>query len=205
MRFFFHHFYHSFAGTYDFVAATVSVGRWTNWIESAIPFMRGTRILELGHGPGHLQRSLRDRSLFAVGLDESPQMARLAKRHAGGRANLTRGVAQSLPFAAQTFDTVVSTFPSEFIFDSQTISEAQRVLRQSGRVVLLPAAWIVGRKTIDRLAAWLFRVTGEAPVNVVDIITERAVRPLEKAGFETEIRQIEIDSSVVLVVLADKR
>jgi len=114
-------------------------------------------------------------------------------------------VAQSLPFAAQTFDTVVSTFPSEFIFDSRTLSEAQRVLRQRGRVVLLPAAWIVGRKTIDRLAAWLFRVTGEAPVNVVDIITERAVRPLERAGFETEIRQIEIDSSVVLVVLADKR
>ena len=54
MRFFFHLLYHPFAFTYDLVAATVSFGDWKNWVYSILPFINGTRILELGHGPGHL-------------------------------------------------------------------------------------------------------------------------------------------------------
>ena len=58
LRFFFRHFYHEFAWTYDFVAAVVSIGRWNQWIDSALPFVQGRRVLEIGHGPGHLQEHL---------------------------------------------------------------------------------------------------------------------------------------------------
>ena len=81
LRFFFHLLYHPFAFTYDWVAAIVSVGRWKDWVLSVIPFIEGTRILELGHGPGHLQRVLLSRDLVAVGLDESAAMGRLAQRN----------------------------------------------------------------------------------------------------------------------------
>ena len=84
LRFFFRLLYHQFAFTYDLVAATVSLGRWKDWVLSVLPFIEGNRILEIGHGPGHLQRALLDRNLLAVGIDESPQMGHLAKR------NLTR-------------------------------------------------------------------------------------------------------------------
>ena len=79
MRFFFHHFYHSFAWSYDFVAAVVSIGRWNDWIRTIIPFIQGNNILEIGPGPGYLQHLLRDRGLSIFGLDESMQMIRLAK------------------------------------------------------------------------------------------------------------------------------
>lgn len=204
MRFFFYHFYHTFAWTYDLVSAAVSIGRWQDWIKTILPFIEGTRILEIGFGPGHLQRSLRNSNRLAVGLDESRQMARLAKRRLDGAANLTRGLAQSLPFPAQTFDTVISTFPAEYIFDPRTLSEAHRVLINGGRFIVLPAAWIVGRKIADRAAAWLFRVTGETPVNIMDIIRERGVYPLERAGFQVEIREIEVRSSVALLLIAGK-
>jgi ubiquinone/menaquinone biosynthesis C-methylase UbiE len=204
MRFFFYHFYHTFSWAYDFVAAVVSIGRWRTWIQTVLPFIQGTRILEIGHGPGHLQRILLDRKLFVVGLDESRQMGRLAKYNTGGTANLTRGLAQSLPFDAQTFDTVFSTFPAEYIFDPRAIADAHRVLRKGGLFIVLPAAWIVGRKALDRAAAWLFRVTGEAPVNVADMIRERAVHPFERVGFKVETRQIEVKSSVVLIIMAEK-
>jgi ubiquinone/menaquinone biosynthesis C-methylase UbiE len=204
MRWFFHHFYHTFAWTYDGVAAAVSIGRWTNWIETALPFIQGTRLLEIGHGPGYGQRMLRDRGLRAIGLDESRQMGHLARRRLGDSAGLIRGLAQELPFPRQRFDTVLSTFPAEYIFDPRTLSEAHRVLVDGGRFVILPAAWIVGRQSLDRLAAWLFRVTGETPANVMDIILERAVRPLEQAGFSVEARRVEIRSSIVLILLADK-
>ena len=204
MRFFFYHFYHACAWTYDFVAAVVSIGRWKDWIQTVIPFIAGTRILEIGHGPGHLQRILRTRGLLAVGLDESRQMGFLAKRNTGGSARLTRGLSQALPFPSQIFDSVVSTFPSEYIFDPRTLSDVFRVLRNGGRFIILPVAWIVGRAFLDRIAAWLFRVTGETPANVMDIIGERTIQPLEKAGFKVETEQIEIASSVVLIVIAGK-
>ncbi|MBI3738290.1 MAG: methyltransferase domain-containing protein [Chloroflexi bacterium] len=204
MRFFFHHFYHTFAWTYDFVSTVVSIGRWQDWIKTTLPLIHGTRILEIGFGPGHLQRILLDRKLFTVGVDESPQMARLAKSRLDGSANLTRGLAQSLPFTAQTFETVLSTFPAEYIFDPRTLSDVYRVLHNGGRFIVLPFAWIVGRKFLDRAAAWLFRVTGETPQNVLDVINQRAVHPLEQVGFKVEIRQVEVKSSVVLLMIAQK-
>ena len=205
MRFFFHHFYHTFAWTYDFVSTVVSIGRWQDWIKTVLPFIHGTRILEVGFGPGHLQRILLDRKLFAAGIDESPQMARLAKSRLDSSANLTRGLAQSLPFPAQTFDTIVSTFPAEYIFDPRTLSDAYRVLNNGGRLIVLPFAWIVGKNTLDRAAAWLFRITGETPQNVLGVINQRAVHPLEQVGFKVEIQQVEVRSSVVLIVIAQKR
>jgi len=81
LRFFFRLLYHQFAFTYDLVAATVSLGRWKDWVLSVLPFIQGTRVLEIGHGPGHLQRALLEQNLLAVGIDESSQMGRLAKRN----------------------------------------------------------------------------------------------------------------------------
>ena len=205
MRFFFRHFYHTFAWTYDFVAAVVSIGRWKDWTQTVIPFIEGTRVLEIGYGPGHLQqRILQTRGLFAVGLDESRQMAFLAKRNTDGFARLTRGLAQTLPFPSNTFDCIVSTFPAEYIFDPHTLSDAYRVLHNGGRFIVLPFAWIVGRSVMDRMAAWLFRITGETPSNVTEILGQRAIRPLEAAGFKVETQQIEIKSSNVLILIASK-
>ena len=115
---FFRLLYHPFAWTYDFVAAVVSLGRWQAWVQSVLPYLKG-RVLEIGHGPGHLQISLHAHGFLAVGLDESRQMSRQAAsrlRRQGYPVNLARGVAQQLPFQNTSFDTIVATFPSEYIF-----------------------------------------------------------------------------------------
>jgi hypothetical protein len=36
-----------------------------------VPFIEGTRILEIGHGPGHLQRFILSQNLDSVAMDES--------------------------------------------------------------------------------------------------------------------------------------
>lgn len=199
MRFFFNLLYHPFAFTYDLVAWVVSFGRWNDWVFSIVPFIKGTRILELGHGPGHLQRILLSRGLFAVALDESKQMGRLAKHRLGDSANLTRGLAQSLPYADETFESIVSTFPSEYIFDPRTLSEVRRVLRSRGRLIVLPVAF-----PKNLFLRWLYKVTGESPSDINGFIQHRLQRPFVDANFHAEIETIEVKSSTLLFVIAEK-
>ena len=199
LRLFFKLLYHQFAFTYDLVAAAVSFNRWKDWTREILPLIEGTRILELGFGPGHLQRLLRRDGWFAVGIDESPQMTHLARRNTNGSANLTRGLAQRLPFADESFDTIVSTFPTEYIFDPRTLAEARRCLTDRGRLTVLPAAM-----PKSRALEWLYKVTGESPSEPEEIVKKKLKDPFIRAGFSTEIKTVELTSSRLLIIIAEK-
>jgi SAM-dependent methyltransferase len=190
-----------------------------------VPFIEGTRVLEIGHGPGHLQRVLLSRGLVAVGLDESREMGRLAKRRideffrstgnppakgistsltAYAQGNLTRGLSQHLPFPQSAFDSVVSTFPAEYIFDPRTLTEAHRVLTETGRFVILPGAVITGRGLWDRFMAWVFRFTGQTPPNLSEVLHERSKEHFANAGFQLEVHELDVKSSIVFIMVATK-
>jgi len=202
LRFFFKLLYHQFAFAYDFVAATVSVGQWKNWTSSVIPFMEGSRILEIGHGPGHLQRLLLSRGLIAVAIDESAPMSRLAQRNTDRKARLIRALAQGLPFADNSFDTVVSTFPAGYIFEQQTLSEVKRCLADAGKFIVLPVALQKGRKFLERVMSLLFRVTRQSPVDPLEVVREQLTAPFVEAGFQVEVQELQVKSSLLLVIIA---
>lgn len=188
---------------------------------SVIPFIEGKRVLEIGHGPGHLQRVLLSRNLFAVGIDESAQMGRLAKRNLTRRSSslrlsqqanfpslsqldytqihLARGMAQQLPFRDESFDTVVATFPTEYITDPGTLAEVKRCLSNEGRFIVLPVAW---PKT--RILDLLFKVTNQAPTEALEMVKSKLREPFAGAGFETEVRTLDVQSGILLLVLARK-
>ena len=197
MRFFFRLLYHPFAFTYDLVAVTVSFGSWKDWVYSVIPFIYGTRILELGHGPGHLQRLLLDRGLSPFAIDESKQMARIAKRRLGPPQKLSRALAQHLPFTGKSFDTIISTFPTEYIFDADTLSEIKRCLTDDGRLIVLPVAF-----PKSGFLKWLYRVTGESPQTADEMIKSRMSEPFTRAGFDVTVHSIELKSSTLWVITA---
>ena len=199
---FFRLLYHQFAFAYDLVAATVSVGQWKNWVSSILPFIEGTRILEIGHGPGHLQRILLSRGLDSVAIDESASMGSLAKRNTAGKATLARALAQGLPFAYASFDTVIATFPAEYINDPLTLAEVKRCLSDGGRFIVLPVALQMGRKPLDRLMSLLFRVTHQSPVDPLEEVKEKLSAPFVEAGFEVEVQELQVKSSLLLVIIA---
>src|ERR1043165_132311 len=210
LRFFFRLLYHQFAFTYDLVAATVSANRWKDWVMSVIPFIEGDRILEIGHGPGHLQRVLLSRGWIAVGIDESAQMGRLAKRNlsrtntlsddiAYTQINLTRGLAQYLPFPNEAFDTIIATFPTEYINDPDTLGEVKRCLSNRGRLVVLPVSM-----PRNRFLDWLFKVTHQSPLEALDIVRAKLKEPFVAAGFQTEVQTLDARSGILLIVLARK-
>lgn len=205
IRLFFYYFYHGFAWTYDFVAAIVSVGRWKEWVFAALPYVQGPRVLEIGFGPGHLQVELNPRGFTVFGLDESRQMIRRA------RANLARnqlpaallcGYAQFLPIATNSLDSVVATFPSEYIADKLTLAEIRRALKPAGRLIVVPAAWMWGKTFTDRVMRALFRVTGLS-AEATDGLEDRIKSSFAEAGFQVEIVYTEIRHSTVLIIVAE--
>jgi len=164
VRFFFYLLYGPFAWTYDLVAWLVSMGQWNAWAATAMDELEGSTVLELGHGPGHLQVRLAGRGWRAVGVDPSPQMVRLARRRllrAGLPLRLVRARAQALPFCDRAFQSVVATFPTEYILDRRTRDEMVRVLRPGGRIVVVAAAQFTGRDPVSRFLEWLYRITGQ--------------------------------------------
>ncbi len=204
LRFFFKLLYHQFAFAYDFVAATVSLGQWKNWVSSVLPFIVGTRVLEIGHGPGHLQRLLLSQGLDSVAIDESAPMGLLAKRNTNGKATLTRAFAQRLPFADAAFDTVIATFPAEYITDPLTLAEVRRCLSDGGRFIVLPVALQIGRKPLDRVMSLLFRVTRQSPVDPLEEFKEKLRIPFIEAGFAVDVQELHVKSSLLLVIIAIK-
>lgn len=200
LRWYFRHLYTDLAWSYDLVAWAVSLGRWNEWSLCALdPLPRG-RILELGHGPGHLLCALAGRGQQPVGLDPSPQMGRRAHarlQRRGLSPRLVRSRAQSLPFASSTFDGVAATFPDEYAFDPATAKEVARVLRPEGVLVVIPTAVFLPHSLANRAAAWLFRVTGES-----DDHTPEWAAPLKNAGLTLQVERLEVRGSLVLRLVA---
>jgi len=201
--------YTRFAWAYDAVSWVVSRGRWQSWGEAALPFLIGTRVLELGHGPGHLLATLEDNGWTATGIDLSPQMGRQAKSRLAGNefpARLARGRGQELPFRDEVFDCVVATFPAPYIIEPGTVRSIWNVLRPGGRLIIVPEAVSTGTDSISRLMVWLFRITGQRNV----MTNQPAAKPgiwkaiFEPAGFTVTIHQVLQPESVVTVIVAER-
>ncbi len=197
MRFFFHLLYHPFAFTYDLVAAAVSFGKWKDWVFSILLLIKGTRILELGHGPGHLQRLLLDQGLLPAAIDESTQMGRIAKRRLGSSQKLSRALAQQLPFVEKSFDTIIATFPTDYIFQEETLSEVKRCLSDGGRLIVLPVAF-----PSSGFLKWLYKVTGESPQALDDAVKNRLTLPFMQAGFLVDLQIKDVQSSRLVILIA---
>jgi ubiquinone/menaquinone biosynthesis C-methylase UbiE len=194
--------YTRFAWTYDVAAWVVSLGQWAEWQSVGIERLPPGRILEIGHGPGHVLLRLRRDGRFAIGLDASPQMSRIAARRlarAGLPLALLRGQAQHLPFPNASFDGLISTFPSAYIVDPQTMAEAARALRPGGAFIVVPGAFVTGRSLPDRLVAWLNRVTGESQE-----LPAGWIRPFEAHGFSASLERVALPRSEVLCIVARK-
>ncbi|RPI33307.1 MAG: methyltransferase domain-containing protein [Chloroflexota bacterium] len=210
LRIFFKYLYHQMAWTYDGVAAIVSLGKWKQWVLAVLPRLSGPYILELGHGPGHLQAALLERqpSLeFVAGLDRSHQMGRQARKRllrGGLQPSLVNGTAFQLPFPSNTFNQVVATFPTDYIAHPLAIAEVMRVLSPGGSLIVVPVAWITGRRPEERLAALLFRVTSQAPPYNKTTRYDRALEPLVKAGFQARAELVHLPASTILVLEATK-
>src|SRR5262245_492633 len=137
----FHLLYHQMAWSYDLVAWFVSLGQWAAWLRLALRFTQPGPLLELAHGTGGLLLDMIERGYEPVGIDLSPYMSRLARQRLQRRnlpSELSRARAQQLPFPSGSFTNVIATFPTPYIFESETLAEVHRVLTAPDSLIGTP-------------------------------------------------------------------
>ena len=204
VRWCFARFYREFAWTYNAVAALVSRGYWPRWTLAALPFAKG-RLLELGCGTGNVQLELARRRSPAIGLDASLQMLALTRRRlarAGLAAPLLRAQAQAIPLPNASCDTVLATFPTEYIFNPRTLAEIRRVLAPGGRLLIVDAARFTGDGPYERLVDLAYRLTLQGSARHHAPPPDVRVPPIERVGFATRTHWQTVGASQVMVLEA---
>jgi ubiquinone/menaquinone biosynthesis C-methylase UbiE len=132
---------------YDRLSYRILLGSffWGILADSKATAENGTRVLELGCGPGHLSiRMARQLGLDVTGLDLEPAMIEVARANAERQSDNNRrqpafvvGDVASLPFPDRSFDLVVSTLSMHHWADPKAgLSEIGRVIRPGGRALV---------------------------------------------------------------------
>lgn len=144
-------------------------GQWRVWQRLALERVVGTDTLEVGCGIGTLLADTLARGYHARAVDRSPQMVAATRRELRRRGlrvapdTVQLASVQALPFADSSFDSVISTFPTDYIGDPAALAEIARVLRPGGRlVIVLGASLLPTRLALRPLVALQRLVYGPA-------------------------------------------
>jgi SAM-dependent methyltransferase len=113
----------------------------------ALALRPGDHVLDVGVGPGLLAEDMArtvGEQGHVAGIDLSEPMLEMTRRRCAelGWTEFRVADATELPFADESFDALVSTQVYEYVADMDgALSEAHRVLRPGGRIVILDTDW----------------------------------------------------------------
>lgn len=203
--------YTRFAFAYDFVSAFVSRGEWRAWTRAAIPFVQGTRVLEIAHGTGNLHLDLYAAGITPIGIDLSPNMGALTQQKFRAEKKnaplLVRTRVQALPFPDAAFSALVMTFPPGFVHDLDAMQEMWRVLEANGVLLWVDAPLLYPRDGWGRFLNWLFQFTGGCANPETDeikrLLHESHDGALERM-FAWRVERVEANNSAVHVFIGMK-
>lgn len=146
----------------------------------------GEWVLDLGSGAGFdcLAAAVEvGRTGRVVGIDMTPAMVRLARRHAAeagvATVHFVQGEIEQLPFPDGSFDVVISNCVINLCADMQRVlAEAHRVLKPGGRLAVadMVALAPLPPALLQDLAAHTGCIAGAAPL-------EALLHALRSAGF----------------------
>ena len=144
--------YNRLARLYDMIMAVPEGALWARHRRKLLTLARGD-VLEVGVGTGTNLRYYAPTCKLTL-VDLSRSMLRRARRRAnsfGLQANYAALDAQDLPFADNSFDTVVASLALSSLPDPvRSIQEMARVCRPEGRVLLLET----GRSNKKWIGSW---------------------------------------------------
>lgn len=205
--------YNQFAFSYDAVSWLVSLGLWQEWQRAAISYLQGPKVLEIAHGPGHMLIAMKQAGYEVTGTDLSSHMLQLAQNRVGPHFPIVRSMVQKLPFQENTFDSVVSTFPSDFILEQSSLKSVNHVIKPGGRFIIVPFAQLKGTNPYTQFIKWLYVITSHRsqPItenerkNSLELARTTQIKSIfHSAGFKLKIKKVVVKNSEVTLFLAQK-
>jgi len=113
---------------------------WRRWLRSALPHIRGPKVLEVSFGTGYLL-TLISGDYESHGVEYNEKLLNIAQQNLqlqGLSAKLLRGNVEDLPYPNQYFDSVVVTMAFTGYPDGhRAMSELKRVLKEDGRLIIV--------------------------------------------------------------------
>jgi ubiquinone/menaquinone biosynthesis C-methylase UbiE len=145
-------------------------------------------ILDVACGPGIIAAALAEKAREVVAFDLTPEMLEHARRRCAtaGRTNVTfrEGSATDLPFAASSFDAVVTRLAvHHFTEPRRVLDEMLRVLRPNGTLVV---ADVVSSENADESGLQNAIETLRDPSHARMLALSELVSHVEGAGFAIE-------------------
>ncbi|HLY31126.1 MAG TPA: class I SAM-dependent methyltransferase [Ktedonobacterales bacterium] len=203
--------------TLYWLASTIPfAGQWRVWQRLAIPRLVGSDVLEVGCGIGTLLADMVNDGYTCAAVDRSPAMVEATRRELRRRGAslaetpVVQANAQALPFADASFDSVVSTFPTEYIYDPATLDEIGRVLRPQGRLIIVMGARLLPtRLALAPLAIFQSLVYGRRTSQTTGARwNERTRNPmaqaLTRAGFVPQVETVRGPFWEAYILMGDK-
>jgi len=193
--------YGPFARVYETVAWLVSFGYWSTWRLDALAYTQPGSVLEIGFGPGELLISLAEEGRDVIGLEPSPHMHHVTAQKLGKqslRVNRVCAVAEAMPFPSGAFDNLISTFPSNYILDEDTLTEMMRVVRRQGRCVVLGLG-VEFTSKFKRCLTHFWLGSNQ------DVVIAHFVKSAEEAGFKVMRVDHQADAYTLPVLILEKQ
>jgi SAM-dependent methyltransferase len=121
----------------------------------------GTRLLDVGSGPGYVAAAAAERGAAVVGVGAAARMLTLAAQRYPG-LEFRQADAEALPFPDGSFEAVVANFLVPHLARPETaVAEFVRVLRPGGRLAL--TAWGLAEGTCYRVYNEAVQAVGAQP------------------------------------------
>ncbi len=129
------------APLYDLWNTIISFGLHKVWRRQALQALEvrpGQLCLDVAAGTGAFSLALRRRGAYAIALDITPEMLRIARRREPALPAVLAD-ALALPFPAATFDRIIVGFGLRHVKEDLPLllAELRRVLKPTGRCVIL--------------------------------------------------------------------
>jgi ubiquinone/menaquinone biosynthesis C-methylase UbiE len=166
-------FYSRFATVYDLVIKTLPI--WRNWLKFALPWIQGPRVLEASFGTGYLLTQYADK-FETYGIDLNQRLAKIANdnlRQSNLTASLQVANVESLPYADESFDTVINTMAFTAYPDGQqALAEITRVLKPGGQIVMVDINYPRDRNKVGIILTKGWKAGGDIIRDVPEIFEE---------------------------------
>lgn len=130
----------------DYLTSAVhSQGADLQWLAALLRAYPDARVIDLGCGAGHASFIAASVVNNVVAYDLSAQMlevvAKAAKDKGLNNIEVQQGVAESLPFADNSADVIISRYSAHHWHDvGQALREARRVLKPGGKIIMMDVA-----------------------------------------------------------------